>query len=124
MQLTLFEFVSTQFHLQLSNQMSIANPISFFASAPKPWAAFTNTYATISSVHLISCSMNLSLLSLPASPRVFSTILSMKIKMMTSVIPTPIYLLYTPTIQPISLNFSKKMFVQFQYQCNSKRHRH
>ena len=124
MQLTLFEFVSPQLHLQLSNQMSVANPISLFASAPKPWAALTNSYATISSVHLIRCSMNFSLLSLPACPRVFSTILSMKIQMMTSVIPTAIYLLSTPTIQPISPNFSKKIIVQFQYQGTSKRYRH
>ena len=124
MPLTLFEFVSPRFHLQLSYRMSIANPISNFTSAPKPWAAFKNSYATTVSAFRILCSMNFSLISLPASPRIFSTIFSMKIQMMTPIMPTPIHLLSTPTIQPISLNISKMMFAQIQYHCTSKRHRH
>ena len=113
MPLTLFEFASPRFHLPLSNRMPTANPISKFASALKPWAAFTIFSATIPSVRLTRCSMNFSLISLPASRRIFSTILSMKIPMMTPIIPAPIYLLSTPTIQPISLKISKKFL------CNS-----
>ena len=61
MQLTLFASVSLQSQPALSNPMSIANPISKFASAPKPWASFTNSYATIPSALLIRFSMNFSL---------------------------------------------------------------
>ena len=124
MPLTLFGFVLPRFHQQLSNPMPTVSPISKFALAPKPWAAFTNSYATIPSVHLIRCSMNFSLNYLPASLRIFSTILSMTIRMMILTIPTLIYLLSTPTIQPFSLNFSKMVFVQFHYQRTSRRHRH
>ena len=102
--------------------MHLTPPISKFASIPKPWAAFTNSYATIPSVHPPSCSMDFSHISLPAS-RIFSTILSMTIRMMTPIIPTPLYLLSTPTIQPISLEISKMMFVQFQFLRTSMRHK-
>ena len=124
MQLTLFEFVPPRRHLQLSNWKSIANPMSNFASAPKPWAAFTNSRATIHSAPLIRCSMNFSFISLSASPRIISTILSMEIQMITPIISTPIYLLSTPTIQPSSLKTPKLMFKQSHYQPTSKRHRH
>ena len=104
--------------------MSVANQIPNFASAPKTWAAFT-IFPTITLVILmIRCSVDFSLISLPASPRIFSTILSLEIRMMTPIIPTPIYLLSTPMIRPISLEISKMMFVQFQYQRTNKRHRH
>ena len=121
MPLTLFEFLSPRFHLQLANRMPTANPISKFASAPKPWAGLTNSYATIPSVHPICCSMNFSFVSPPAFPRMFSTTFSMKTRMMTPMIPTPMYLLSTPAIQPISLEISKIMFVQFQCQRTSMR---
>ena len=120
MPLTLFGFASPRFHLQLSNPMPTVIPISKFALAPKPWAAFKNSYATILSFHVIRWSMN-SLIYLPASLRIFSTILSMTIRMMIPTIPTLIYLLSTPTIQPSSPNFSKMMFVQLHYQPTSRR---
>ena len=103
--------------------MPVANQISKFASAPKPRAAFTNFSVTILSVHLICCSMIFSLISRPDSLRIFSTILSMKTWMMTPIILTPLYLLFTPTIQPISLTISKMMFVQLQFQRTSMRHK-
>ena len=124
MQLTLFEFLSQRFHLQLSNRMSIANPISKFVSAPKPWAASTHSHATTLSAFRILYSMNFCPISLPASARIFSTILPMKVQMMTPIIPTLIYLFSIPMIQPISFKLSKATFVQFQYQRTSKRHRH
>ena len=123
MQLTLFEFVSPRLRIQLSNRMPTADPIFKFASAPKPWAAFTNSYATTLSAFRVRCSMNFSLIFLPASPCIFSTMLSMQIRMLTLTIPTPIYLLSSPTIQHISLNISKMMFMQFQYQRTSMRHK-
>ena len=115
MQLILFEFVSPRLHLQRSSRMSTANPISKFASAPKPWAALTNSYAPTLSAFQVRCSMNFSVISLPASPHTSSTILSKKVWMMTRIIPTPIYLLPTPTIQLISPKVSKMVFVK----CNS-----
>ena len=95
----------TAIYLRLPNRMSITNPTSKFASAPKPWAALTNTCTTTLSAFRIRCWMNVSLMSLSASPRIFSTILSMKNRMMIPIIPTPIYLLSTPMTQPISLKF-------------------
>ena len=115
MQLILFGFVSPRLHLELSNRMSTANPKSRFASAPKPWAAFTNSYATTLLTFRVRCSIDFSFISLPSSRRIFSTIFSLKIRMMTANIRTPIYLLSSPTIQPISLKTSKMMFVQFQF---------
>ena len=124
MPLTSFELVLPRFHLQLSNPMPTVSPISKIALALKPWAAFLNSYATILSVHLIRCSINFSLIYLPASFRIFSTVFPMTIRMIIPTIPTLIYLLSALTIQPISPNFSKMMFVQFHYQRTSRRHRH
>ena len=103
--------------------MPVANRIPKFASAPKPWTAFTNFHLTTLIILIIRCSLNFSLIFLPAS-RIFSTILFMTIRVMTPIIPTPIYLLSTPVIRPISLEISKMMFVQFQYQRTNTRHRH
>ena len=100
--------------------MHLTPPISKFASTPKPWAAFTNFSI---SVTLLRCSMNYSLISLHASSRLLSIKLPLNIWMMTPIIRTPLYLLSTPMIRPISLEISKMMIVQFHYQRTSKRHR-
>ena len=100
--------------------LPVANQIPTFASAPKPWAAFTNSPAKTVVILMICYSM----VSLPAFSSLFSTILSMKIQVMTPIIPTPVYLFSTPVIRPISLEISKMMFVQFQYQRTNTRHRH
>ena len=110
------------FQPALLTTILVAKQIPRFASAPKPWAAFTNLHLTTLAILINRCS-NFSLISLPASPRIISTILSIKIRMMTPIVPTPIYLLSTPTIQPISLTISKMMFVQFQLQRTSMRHK-
>ena len=102
---------------------SVANHISKFATAPRPWVAFTNFYATTLSVLMTRCSMNFSLISLPVSPCIFPSILAMQIRMITPTIPIPIYLLSTPMIQSISLKISKMKFVQLQYQPTSMRHK-
>ena len=109
------------FQPALLTTIPVAKQIPKFASAPKPWAAFTNLHLTTLAILINRCS-NFSLISLPASPRIISTILSTKIRMMTPIIPIPIYLLSTPTIQPISLEISKKLFVQFQSQRTSRQH--
>ena len=111
------------FHPALLTTIPVAKQIPKFASTPKPWAAFTNLHLTTLAILINRCS-DFSLISLPASPRIIPTILSTKIRMMTPIIPTPKYLLSTPMIRPISLEISKMMFVQFQYQRTSKRHRH
>ena len=67
----MFEFVSPRLHRQLSNRMSTVNPISKFASAPKPSATFTNSYATALSAFRIHCSTNFSLIYLPAFRRIY-----------------------------------------------------
>ena len=112
------------FQPALLTTMPVANQIPKFASAPKPWTAFTNFHLTTLTILIIRCSMNFSLISLPASPRIFSTILLMTIRVMTPIIPTAIYLLSTPVIRPLSLEISKMMFVQFQYHRTNTRHRH
>ena len=110
------------FHPALLTTIPVAKQIPKFASTPKPWAAFTNLHLTTLAILINRCS-DFSLTSLPAS-RIIPTILSTKIRMMTPIIPTPKYLLSTSMIRPISLEISKMMFVQFQYQRTSKRHRH
>ena len=109
------------FQPALLTTIPVAKQIPKFASAPKPWAAYTNLHLTTLAILINRCS-NFSLISLPASPRIISTILSIKIRMMTPIIPNPIYLLSTPTIKPISLKISKMLFVQFQSQRTSRRH--
>ena len=109
------------FQPALLTTIPVAKQIPKVASAPKPWAAFTNLHLTTLAILINRCS-NFSFISLPASPGLISTILSIKIRMMTPIIPTPIYLLSTPTIQPISLKISKMLFVQFQSQRTSRRH--
>ena len=103
MQLTSFECVSPRFLLQLSHPMSIANQIPKLASAPRQWAAFTNSSAITLSPLLIRCPMNFSRISLPASPRIFLVRLLLHIQMLIPILPIPLYLLSTPMIQPISL---------------------
>ena len=68
----------------LLTTMPVANQIPKFASVPKPRAAFTNFHLTTLTILIIRCSMNFSLISLPASPRIFSPILSKTIRVMTS----------------------------------------
>ena len=109
------------FQPALLTTMPVAKQIPKFASAPKPWEAFTNLHLTTLAILINRCS-NFSLITLPASPRIISTILSIKNRMMTPIIPTPIYLLSTPTVQPISLKISKMLFVQFQSQRTIRRH--
>ena len=121
MQLTSFECVSPQFLLQLSHPMSIAIQIPKLASAPRQWAAFTNSSAINLSPLLIRCPMNFSPISLPASPRIFLVRLLLHIQMLTPILPIPLYLLSTPMIQPISLKLSKMIFVQFQCQRTNMR---
>ena len=104
------------FQPALLTMIPVANHVPKFASAPKPWAFFPNFYFTNPTILKIRCSMNFSLISLPTSPRIFSTILSMTLPLMIPIIPTPKYLLSTPVIRPISLEVSKMMFVQFQFQ--------
>ena len=112
------------FQPALLTTMPVAKQIPKFASAPKPWAAFTSFHFTTLTILIFRCSMNFSLISLPASPRIFLTILYMKIQVMTPIIPTPFFLLSTPVIRPISLEISKLMFVQFQYQRTNTQHKH
>ena len=109
------------FQPALLTTIPVAKQILKFASAPKPWVAFTNLHLTTLAILINRCS-DFSLISLPASPRIISTILSIKIRMITPIIPTPIYLLSTPTIQLISLKISKMLFVQFQSQRTNRRH--
>ena len=125
--LSLFQnlmFTYEKFQPMFLTTTYVANHISELATAPRPWAAFTNIYATTLSILMTRCPMNSSHISLPASPRIFPTILSVTTRVMTPIIPTPIYMLSTPIIRPISFQISKMMFVQFKYQCTSKRHRH
>ena len=110
------------FQPALLTTISVANHIPKFASAPKPWAVLTNFYLTTTTILIIRCSMNFSLISLTPSPRIFSTILSMTLPLMITIISTPKYLLSTPVIRPISLEFLKMMFVQFQIHRTSMRH--
>ena len=76
---------------------------------------------SLSSTHLLLD--ELFPISLLSSPRKFLTILSMKMRMMTPIIPTPIYMLSIPMIPLNSLNFPKIIVVQFQYQSSRQRHR-
>ena len=62
----------------LLTMIPVAKQIPKFASAPKPWAAFTNLHLTTLAILINRCSN----FSLPASPRLISTILSIKIRMM------------------------------------------
>ena len=115
-------FKYENFQPALLPTIPVAKQIPKLASAPKPWAAFTNFYLTTPTILIIRCSMNFSLISLPTPPRIISTILSMTIPLMIPIIPTPRYLLSTPVIRPISLEVSKMLFVQFQSQRTSRRH--
>ena len=112
------------FQPALLTTMPVANQILKLASTPKPWATFTKFPIITLAILITRCSMNFPLIALPASPRIFSTILSLQIRMMTPIIPTLKYLLSTPIIRHNSLEISKMMFVQFQYQRTNTRHRH
>ena len=103
MQPTLSESESLRYHLRLSNPTSSTNLISRFALAPKPWAVFTSSSATIRCNLLTLCSMSFSSIYLPYSRRIFSTILFTRAPMTTPILPIPIYLLSNPMIPPVFL---------------------
>ena len=101
MQPTSSESASLRYHLRLSNPTSSTNLISRLAPAPKPWAVFTSSSATICCNLLTLCSMSFSPIYLPYSHRIFSTILFTTVQMTTPILPIPIFLLSTPMIPPI-----------------------
>ena len=73
-----------------------------FILAPKPWAAFRNSFTTFPCSLMTLCPMNFSPMYLLYFLRIFSTYLSTKHQMTKSIIPIPIYLFSTLMIKPIS----------------------
>ena len=83
--------------------MPFTPPISKFASTPKPWAAFTNPSATIGCNLLTLCPMRFFPINLFCSCRRISPTLLTPVRLMTPLLPLPLYLLSTPKIPPVFL---------------------
>ena len=101
MQLTSCESASQRSHPRLSNPTPIANPIFRFAPAPKPWAAFTKSSATVPCNLLTRCLMKFSPICLRYCLRILLTIFCTKVQMAKPTNPFPIHLLSTPMIPSI-----------------------
>ena len=96
-------FKYENFQPALLTTIPVAKQISKFASTPKPWAAFTNPSATIGCNLLTLCPMRFFPIHLFGSYRRISPTLFTPIRLMTPLLPLPLYLLSTPKIPPVFL---------------------